>query len=167
MKLKPGEIPIFSINKYEAHDRLLELKKNDFDIAECCQNLINQKPFGDHWFYIFAHARTDDDGINKRLIWQPRLTKPKAQLNSMLFRVKYGSDNIDIVWILPPAETMDQFSEDKVTGSEIVRYSVEMFKTNRSELEAPHPDDLPDHKIDQIYRDISNQNKSNKKKIII
>lgn len=167
MKLKPGEIPIFGINKYEAHDRLLELKKNTNDIGECCQDLINQRPFGDHPFYIFAHARTQDDGATKRLIWQPRLTKPRAELNSMLFRVKAGSDKIEIVWILPPPETIDQFSEGKVTQSDIVSYSVEMFKTRKSELEAPDPGDLPDKKIDEIYRDISLQYQSNKKQVII
>ena len=66
------------LNRLETHDRYQHLTKQSFDIAECCQDLINQRPFGDHPFYIFAHPRTEEDGVTKRLIWQPRLTKPKV-----------------------------------------------------------------------------------------
>ncbi len=55
------------INRLDAHDRYEHLTKQSFDIGECCQDLIDKRPFGDHDFYIFAHARTDDDGFTKRL----------------------------------------------------------------------------------------------------
>ena len=61
------------ITRSDAHDRYSYYKNQDFDIAMCCQNLIDQRPFGDHAFYIFAHARTL--GLTKRLssiLWQIR-----------------------------------------------------------------------------------------------
>jgi hypothetical protein len=67
------------LDRLDVHDRYEHFTKQDFDIGECCQDLINKRPFGDYPFYIFAHTRTDDDGVTKRLIWQPRLTKPKAR----------------------------------------------------------------------------------------
>lgn len=150
------------IDVLDAHDRVEHLKKQSFSIADCCQDLINQRPFGDVPFYIFAHARTDDDGVTKRLIWQPRLTKPKAQTNSMLFKVCPGTENVKVIWMIPPREYWDSFEKGKVTESEIVRESIENFQNNRELLEKPEDDDLSDDKIDAIYREISRSNKYQK-----
>ena len=143
------------VNRLDAHDRLEYFTKQSFDIGECCQNLIDQRPFGDHPFYIFAHARTDDDGVTKRLIWQPRLTKPKAQTNSMLFKVKPGSDEIKIIWMLPAREMWDSYKKGKLTENETIFNSIYDFENNREKLEEPDPEDLSDEKIDAIYREIA------------
>jgi len=143
------------LNRLETHDRLLHYKKNDFDIGTCCQDLINKRPFGDHPFYIFAHVRTDDDGIKKRLIWQPRLTKPKAQTNSMLFKAFPGSDNIRICWMIPAPEMWAQYKKGNITEDEITSWSIEQYKNNRTQLEMKEPDDLEDWQIDDIYTEIS------------
>ena len=66
------------INPLDAHDRLKHFNNQDFDIGQCCQDLINKRPFGNHPFYIFAHPRTADDGVTKILIWQPRLRNLSA-----------------------------------------------------------------------------------------
>lgn len=142
------------INRLDAHDRMQYFSNQNFDIGTCCQDLINQRPFGDHPFYIFAHARTEDDGINKRLIWQPRLTKPQAQTNSMLFKAYPGTDNIKVIWIIPAPEMWGQYKKGNVTESQIVSESIEAYKTNRKELEASEPDDLPESKIKAIYAEI-------------
>ena len=96
------KIPHYSlkVDPFETHDRYEHFKKQNFDIGECCQDLINKRPFGDYPFYIFAHTRTDDDGVTKRMIWQPRLTKPQAQTNSMLFKAYPSTDNVKIIWSL-------------------------------------------------------------------
>ena len=143
------------LDRLETHDRLLELKKKGMDIAECCQDIIDKRPFGDVPFYIFAHARTDDDGVTKRLIWQPRLTRPKAQTNSMLFRVAPPSDNVEIIWIIPQRELWKQFEDGKMLQDDTITRSIRDFLHNREELERPAPDDLTDMQIDAIYRNIA------------
>jgi hypothetical protein len=147
-----------NINRLETHDRLLELKSKSNDISECCQDLINQCPFHPYKgpFYIFAHARTEDDGIKKRIIWQPRLTKPKAQTNSMLFKGYPGTDMIKIIWMIPARELWEQYKMGNITEHETVLISIENFKNNRAELEAKESDDLEDSSIDAIYAGISN-----------
>lgn len=142
------------INIHDAHDRLTHFTKQGFDIGECCQDLINQRPFGDHPFYIFAHARTDDDGVTKRLIWQPRLTKPIPQTNSMLFKGYPGTDKIKVIWMIPAPELWDQFRKGLLTENKLVTESIHAFEFNIIKLSEPEEDDLPDHVIDSIYQDI-------------
>lgn len=140
------------LNRLETHDRLLHFTKQHFDIAECCQDLIKQRPFGHHPFYIFVHPRTDDDGIRKRLIWQPRLTKPLAQTNSMLFKGYPGSDYVKIIWMIPPREIWAQFEKGKMTENETVWNSIQDFIYRREELESPEHDDPTDQEVLKIYR---------------
>lgn len=143
------------INILDAHDRLKHFTKQSFNIAECCQNLIDQRPFGDYPFYIFAHTRTDDDGVTKRLIWQPRLTKPKSQTNSMLFKAYPGSDVIKVIWMIPAKELWGQFEKNKLTENKTVCDSIYNFRYRRHQLDCRESDDLSDDKIDAIYREIS------------
>ncbi len=154
------------IDKLDAHDRLKHLTKQSFSIDECCQNLIDQRPFGNYAFYIFAHARTDDDGIRKRLIWQPRLTKPKAQSNSMLFKVYPGTDNVKVIWMLPAPEMWNQYKKGNLTENETVSISIHRYENERAALEAPESDDLPDWLIDSIYTDIARNSKKTKPMIL-
>jgi hypothetical protein len=146
---------MLKINPLDAHDRHLHFTKQSFSIGECIQDIINQRPFGNHSFYIFAHTRTDDDGIKKRLIWQPRLTKPLSQTNSMLFKVYPGSDNVKIIWIIPPKELWKQYKKGNVTQNETIYNSIQDFIKKRDLLDAPEKDDLSDSEISKIYQDIS------------
>lgn len=143
------------VNILDAHDRYKHFTKQEFDIGACCQNLIDQRPFGDHPFYIFAHARTDDDGVTKRLIWQPRLTKPRAQSNSMLFKAYPGKDTVKVIWMIPDSNMWKQYKKENVTGNETVTQSIYDYIHNREKLEAKEADDLSDDQIDAIYRHIA------------
>jgi len=143
------------VNILDAHDRYQHFTKQSFNIAECCQNLINQMPFGNVPFYIFAHTRTDEDGVTKRLIWQPRLTKPIAETNSMLFKAYPGTDVIKIIWMIPAREMWKQYELGNVTENKTVLDSIDMFENHRKRLEMKEDDDLSDDKINQIYRDLS------------
>jgi hypothetical protein len=143
------------INRLETHDRFQHLLKQDFDISACCQDLINKRPFGNHPFYIFAHPRTDDDGTTKRLIWQPRLTKPKAQSNSMLFKAYPGTDIIRVIWIIPDKVLWGQHKKGNITENSIVQESIHNYLNNRGKLEEKEEDDLSDAQIDEIYKQIS------------
>ena len=144
------------LNLYETHDRYYDFTtKKDFGISECCQDLINQRPFGNHAFYIFSHARTDDDGVTKRIIWQPRLSRPKPQTNSMLFKAYPGTDIIKIIWLIPAREMWSQFEDGKVTENKTIYDCIRDFEFDRQKLEKNEDDDLSDEEIDQIYKDIS------------
>jgi hypothetical protein len=143
------------INTLDAHDRLGHFQKQGLDISECCQDLVDTRPFGNVPFYIFAHARTEDDGSTKRLIWQPRLTKPKAQTNSMLFKAYPGTDKIEIIWMIPAREMWSQFQKGLLTESKIVTESIRDFESDRKKLEEAEEDDLNDAEIDRIYKEIA------------
>lgn len=153
------------VNILDAHDRYEHFKRQDFDIGACCQDIIDRRPFGEHAFYIFAHTRTDDDGVTKRLIWQPRLTKPKAQENSMLFKAYPGSDNVKVIWMIPAKELWKQYESGLLLENETVVVSIYNFRNHRDRLEAKEPDDLTDSQIDAIYRTLSMD--AQVKKIII
>jgi hypothetical protein len=146
------------VDRLETHDRLLQFTKESnqsLDISECCQDLINKRPFGEHAFYIFAHSRTMEDGFNQVLIWQPRLTKPKAQTNSMLFKAYPGSDNIKVIWMIPKQELWAQYTKDKMTSNPTVVQSIDDYLNRREELEESEPDDLSDDQIYAIYAHIA------------
>lgn len=147
------------INRLETHDRLLHFKQdqqhNIFQGAEDCLKK-NRLSLGmqqhSPYIYIFLHPRTADDGVTKKLIWQPRLTRPEAQTNSYLFRAKSKSNTLEICWIIPPVEMWGQYKKGNVTESEIVTWSIEQYKTKKTELEHPLADDLDDDKIRNIYK---------------
>jgi hypothetical protein len=144
------------VNILDAHDRFEQFTHaQSTDIGQCVQQFIDSRPFGDVAFYLFAHARTADDGVTKRLIWQPRLTKPKAQTNSMLFKVDPKTDIVKIMWMIPPREQWYMFEKGKLTENETVATSIYDFQHNRAMLEAKEPDDLADDVIDKIYQQIS------------
>ena len=151
---------MMKLNILDAHDRYQYFTKQSFNIAECCQDIIKKQPFGNVPFYIFAHARTEDDGVNKRLIWQPRLTKPKAQTNSMLFKVSPGSDEVKVIWMIPARELWGQYGKGLVTENKTVTESIDNFKNHREKLEAKEPDDLQDYQVDDIYRQLSQEAQS-------
>lgn len=160
------------VNILDAHDRLLHFKKQSDSISVCVQNIINQKPFGDHPFYIFAHKRTIgldeklqlwatgaykawEDIPEARVIWQPRLTKPAAETNSMLFKAYPGTDGVKIIWIIPDKGQWSAYKKGNVTENKTVVESIHDFKYNRNRLEAKEDDDLTDDQIDAIYASIS------------
>lgn len=171
------------VSRIDAHDRLLHYQKQNDDIGACCQNLIDQRPFGEYPFYIFAHPRTLgldekvklyssgkydtlDKVPEKTIIWQPRLTKPLAQTNSMLFKAYPGSDNIKVIWIIPPREMWEQYSKDKMTQNETICVSIHDFEHDRGRLEAKEEDDLSDEQISAIYSEISQTQKQIKFEMI-
>lgn len=152
------------INRLEAHDRLLHLKKDQSQIitqgAEDCLkrnrlSIAMQKY--SPYIYIFAHARTADDGVNKRILWQPRLSRPKAQSNSYLFRVKSHTDILEICWDIPARELWHQYLEGKITENPLALWSINQYLFNKINLEYPYPDDLSEEKCKWIYETIARE----------
>jgi len=156
-------------------------KQSDYISEGCQNCIKNRpEEFGNHSFYIFAHKREigQDERINiftqdlqesitnrfyirkyrrldqiptHRMIWAPRLTKPSAQTNSMLFKAYPPSDKIKVIWIIPSRETWEQYLKDKLTEHKIACESIQDFQNNRSKLEMPEEDDLSDSSADAIY----------------
>lgn len=150
------------INRLETHDRLEHFKKDQsLNISQGAEDCLKKNDLSlrlqqySPYIYLFAHPRTADDGYTKRMIWQPRLTKPKAQTNSYLFRAESNSDKVEICWLIPPREMWDQYNKGNVTEHELVRWSIAQFIGNRENLESPDPDDLYDTKINWIYEKIA------------
>jgi len=150
------------LNRLETHDRLLHFKKDqEANVFQGAEDCLKRNPLSlalqdkCHYVYMFAHPRTDDDGVSKRLIWQPRLTKPEAQTNSMLFKGYPGSDKVKIIWMIPDESMWPQYKKGNVTESSIVSESIYKFCTNKKELEAPEDDDFTDEQINAIYLEIS------------
>lgn len=148
------------LNRLETHDRLMHFMEDQaakiYEGADQCLRTnsdslrLQEKS---HYIYIFAHPRTADDGINKRLLWQPRLVKPKAEPNSYLFRAQSHSDILEICWLLPPSELWEQYDKGKVCESNWSAWSIEQFKHNKKELEKPFKDDLTDEQAMKIFKE--------------
>ena len=160
------------IDRLETHDRLLHFLQDQskaiFQGAEDClkKNILSlQLQENSHYVYIFAHPRTCDSNSNKRLIWQPRLTKPSPQTNSYLFRAISKTDIIEICWMIPPPEIWPQYKEGNVTESREVLWSIDQYVNNRHGLSLPFRDDLGDDTIRKIYRKIAKDNVIKKKPV--
>jgi len=154
------------LNRLETHDRLLQLKKeqsiNVFQGAEDC---IKNNPLSiaiqdkSPYVYIFAHPRTADDGANKRMLWQPRLSKPQPQTNSYLFRAQSKTDLIEVCWMIPPHEVWRQYKVGNVTESGIVEWSIWQYCYNRKQLEVPHEDDMKEEVAVAIFNQVLEEHK--------
>lgn len=145
----------------ETHDRYEHfIKDQSQKIWEGAEDCLKKNPYSlkfqekSHYIYIFAHPRTDDDGTSKKLYWQPRLVKPKAQTNSYLFRATSNTDNLEICWLLPPRELWPQYTKGNVCESNWVSWSIEQFNHNRADMEKPFPDDLTDEQALRIFKGI-------------
>lgn len=152
------------VNRLEAHDRLEYLIKDQSkSIQQGAEDCLKKNPLSlsyqtrSPYIYLFAHPRTHDDGVTKVMYWEPRLTKPLAQSNSYLFRAKSHSDNIEVCWMLPPEEMWGQYKPGNVTESDIVRWSIHMYRTKKEDLERKDPEDLPDDKCKMILLDIARE----------
>ncbi len=152
------------IDRLETHDRLVHLHKDQADRiaqgAEDClkrnkDSLMMQEYFP--YIYMFAHPRTAEDGVTKRMLWQPRLLKPKAQTNSYLFRAVSKTEIIEIVWLLPPRELWKQFETGNILESKDILTSINNFENFREELEKPHEDDLSENEIRKILEGIQDK----------
>lgn len=150
------------LNRLETHDRLLHLKKDQaININQGAEDCLkkNRLSLGlqqySPYIYLFAHPRTADDGVTKKMFWQPRLTKPKPETNSYLFRAISGTDNIEVCWLLPPPEIWKQYQKGNVTEHELVLWSINQYLNNRYRLAKPFEDDLSDDKCKEIYRKVA------------
>lgn len=147
------------IDRLETHDRYLHLLQEQsvnifLGVEECLRKnplslAIQEKV---PYVYIYAHSKTD--GSRRKMYWQPRLSIPEAAPNSYLFRATSHTDNIEICWIIPPKEFWPQYSKGNVVQSEIIDWSIRMYKCRRLELEKPHADDLSEEQARVVMKQI-------------
>jgi hypothetical protein len=152
------------INRLETHDRLLHFKQDQANIiSQGVDECLKSNPLSlalqerSNYIYIFAHTRTADDGVTKRMLWQPRLGKPSPQTNSYLFRADSHTDLLEICWILPPEEMWKQYKKGNVTESDIVLWSIDQFKNHKELLAQPIEGDLSKDQIANIYTQIGRE----------
>ena len=146
------------LNRLETHDRLIHLYKDQaLNISQGAEDCLKKNALSvalqerSPYIYIFAHPRTHDNGVTKRMIWQPRLTKPIPDTNSYCFRAISKTDNMEICWMIPPREQWGQYKKGNVTEHEIVQWSIQQYEHNRAFLGKKEPDDLDDETIRKIY----------------
>ncbi len=154
------------LNRLETHDRLVHLKKDQsLNIAQGAEDCLKINPLSlalqerSPYVYLFAHPRTADDGVNKRMLWQPRLSRPKAEPNSYLFRAESFSDNLEVCWIIPATDLWPQYKKGNVTEHEIVLWSIDQYKTNSKGLETPDPRDLTEEQGRWILKQVVDEHR--------
>lgn len=152
------------IHRLETHDRLEHLKKDQSaSIQQGAEDCLKRNPLSlayqqrSPYVYLFAHPRTNEDGVTKTMFWQPRLTKPQAQSNSYLLRAISNTDLIEVCWLLPAPETWGQHKKGNVTESDIVQWSIQQYLHNKEELEKPDPEDFTDERDKLILLDIAKE----------
>ena len=158
------------VNRLEAHDRLEYFLKDQHDIiAQGAEDCLKKNPDSlkyqekSHYVYIFAHPRTADNGVDKKLYWQPRLTKPEAQTNSYLFRAQSKTDIVEVCWMIPPSELWSQYQEGNVCESNWCAWSINQYLHHREDLEKSFEDDWTFEQAWNILKSILNESKNEKK----
>lgn len=165
------------LDKLETHDRFIHFIKEEFNIGKSVQTMIDKKPFGDYPFYIFAHKReiglderialfnqdlqnlqrqflSLEDVPCNRIIWQPRLMKPEAVENSMLFKGYPGTDLIKTIWIIPQRELWEQYEKGKMLENKTICDSIYAYKNHRKKLEYREDDDVTEELARVIYHEM-------------
>lgn len=154
------------LNILETHDRLKYFVEDQSKtIWEGAEECLKKNPDSlalqdkSHYIYIFAHPRTHDDGVTKRLLWQPRLTRPIPQDNSYLFRAVSHTDLIEVCWLLPPIDLWEQYKKGNVCESNWTLWSIDQFLHNRKELSKPADEDWTDEQARNIWISILKEKK--------
>lgn len=149
------------IDILDAHDRLKHfIKDQSASIFKGAEDCLKNNPDSQFYqtrspyIYLFAHPRTDDDGVSKRMYWQPRLLKPEAQTNSYLFRANSNTDLIRICWLLPPRELWGQYQKGNLAEHEFVIWSIDQYLHNKKKLEADDPEDLSEIQCSNIMQEL-------------
>lgn len=173
-----------SVNVVKVQEDLEKLNETDNNaITDMIRKIIMQDDFLglSPYIYVFAHKRelgiderfslmiqggysSIEETPKARLIWAPRLTKPKAEPNSFLFRIELNhADDVETVWILPEEELFNLFKKGKVFENQIIHNSIYNFIHNKKELERPHEDDLKDKDAKQVYDAVARQARISKR----
>jgi len=144
-----------SIPQYDLFDTVQFVKEqSEKGYVDCLQDIIGKAPFGNRHFYIFSFMKRVDDtqGI-KRMIHQPRLTKPEPVPGSTLIRVHpRNPEEAKIMWTLPNEEAFGLYKQGKIFGNEFVHECVQRYLKNPMEMCRPEPGDMLEEEIYDYYK---------------
>lgn len=178
------------LNRLDTHDRLLHFKQDQaLNIAQGAEDCLKKNPTSlklqqySNYIYIHGHPRTIDHGErtklfisglyesfdkvpSKKMLWQARLTRPKPDTNSYLFRATSNNDTLEICWLIPPRETWSQYQKGKMFESEPVLWSIDQFLNNPIILGRKREDDLSDDIAKNIYLKVAKEIDNEKRNTI-
>lgn len=145
----------FYLSKNDAQDSTVHWKENsEADWVATLQDLIAQKPFGEHKFYVFMFVKRMDDlsGI-KKMYLQPRLTKPEPLPGTTLMQVdpRNPGDAL-LIWTLPNENSFGLYQEGKMFEDEFVYNCVQKYLKNPRELMKKEEGELSEEQIREIYK---------------
>ena len=148
------------VDRLETHDRLEHFQNDQLDNInkgimdtkrnELYQAIQDRCPY----IYVHVHARTAEDGVTKKVLWHPRISRPESSDNAMLFRCKAYSDEVEICWMIPDKAMWDQYKKGNITEHSEVLRSIDEYKNNKEKLDKPHLEDLPENIGMQILQDV-------------
>jgi hypothetical protein len=159
-----------NLNRFEVHDRLLDFNKQAQHIyigcMQCIQNVPEDIKFP---FYVHAHSRQIDMAeklsiiedptipfelkkVDERLIWMPRITKPKAEPNSYLFLVTKRPEQIRVIWLLPKPELWKQMAPGMISHHPDVWTSIQNYLKYRKKLEENDIDGPSEKDVENFRR---------------
>ncbi len=138
------------LDRLETHDRLLHFNNQSEDmgkgISECIANVPEsiKCPF---YVYGFGKLVGEDEKISlilqrhkkipsERMIWVPKIIKPKASPNSYLFLVRKGTDVVETIWMLPRREYWDQYNPGQLFHNESIWTSIQNYINSPHRLNA-------------------------------
>lgn len=154
------------ISTLDAHDRYQHVIKDQWEaISKGAEDCLLRNPYSlalqekSPYIYMWAHARKTDDVRNERILWQARLSRPKPETNSFLFRALSKTDQIEVCWIIPKQEMWGQFEKGFVAESNLCAWSIDQYQNHYESLARPHPDDLPEEKGKKILEVVLNEHK--------
>jgi len=145
------------LNRLETHDRFEWFKNNQFDLQKCIDFFSNERPFGDHCFYLFIinkHSLGEDEKISliingqyspdncpdALMILHARLGKPLPSPNTNLIKIYPGKEYSKRIWSLPEREYWDQYVHGKMCEDSFILQSIISYQSN-PELMAELEDD--------------------------
>lgn len=157
------------VNRHEVHDRLDHFLEDQRDtIQKGIEDCIYRNPMAQQlleyssYIYIRISARTADDGVTKRMLYEPLLVKPLSSPNAMLIRYEKYKDILEILWNIPDERYVDQFTEGHIFENEIITYSINEFIKNKERLDKTDPRDLSLPEASKIYAILSRKSRDRK-----
>ena len=146
----------FYLNKNQIRENTdFWVQNSSDDWSRCIRDLITSRPFGDRKFYIFTIVKRVDDAAGiKKMIHQPRLTRPEPLHGTTLLKVDPDNpDEVLVVWTLPDEENISLYKFGKLFADEFVHSCIEKYLKRPKELMEPDPEDPNEEQMRQIYKE--------------
>lgn len=145
----------FSLRTLEVKGTVDDIKnKNKNSVEEFLNQILQSRPFGNRKFYVLTFLKnTPGDPHTKKLVYQPRLTKPKPNPNTSLYRLNpLRPDEVEVFWILPKIQAFGLYAKGKVHENEFIHECIQKYLNEYDSLCRKEADDISDSEIKELYR---------------